>query len=761
MGKMLLTSFNNGEVSPHIDGRSDVAKYASSCRLLKNMLPKVYGDVERRPGTEFIAEAKVNTTGVRLIPFIFSAVISYMCEFGNLYIRFYFGGAPLLQSDSSPVEVASPYVQSDLAALQLRQIGDTMWIVHPDYAPRKLTRTSATAFSLDTIAFKSGPFLLRNDLDEGSEFDGVTLECDATAKDATGTLTASDDLFETGHVGSIWQVVQDRTTNTVSTNATNISDELDVKGTFTFKTEGSWLGTVKLERSIDQGDTWDAFRIYVNDVARTNYSLSSTEDEANILYQVNCEGVSGAYEVRGVLAVDSSIWEGIVRFDAYLTSTTATVTILTKLITADETTLRWAEGAWSGVRGYPTGVGFFEDRIIYGGTTNQPQKLWFSKTDDYENFQEGTNDAESFAISMAATNDIRWINSLETLIVGTSGDEWRIGSDRLEAPITPTNFSIRQQTTYGSKAIQAVKSGTVVLFVDYVGRRIREFTYNADQQTHVAPDLTELAEHITATGITGIAYQKNPDSILWCVLTDGSLVSMTYQRSQNVVAWADHPMQSGVKVESVAVMPGPTEDEVWILAVRSIGGAAKRYIERMKTRVFATQADAFFVDSGLLYDGSETATFSGLDHLEGETVKILGDGAVFTPQVVTNGSVTLDTAVSKAVVGLAYRYILKPMRIDLSTRGGSSKGSFKKIAEMYISFLDTLNAQYGKSVDDLFDIPWRSEEEYTTPPDLFTGDKKVVLPAGYDPEDPIVISGDDPLPCTVRALAVDIQVSGG
>lgn len=755
MGKMLLTSFNNGVVTPHIDARSDVDKYASSCRILENMLPWVYGDVERRPGTEFIAEAKVNTTGVRMIPFIFSAVISYMCEFGNFYIRFYYNGAPLL-SGGAPVEVTSPYGQGELAALQIHQIGDTMWIVHPSHAPRKLTRTSATAFSLDTITFENGPFRRRNDIEND---DSVTMTSDVTAIGDDGTLTASSATFEAGHVGSIWKLVQSKTTMSLSHSsfqADTASAGIDVRGPWSFRGDASSPGTCKLERNVNAAG-WEIHRI-LSLLASTTSTITGTEDEAKVQYRIRTFAASGT--MAGDLTLEDPLQNGIVRVDSFTSSTVVNITVLEVLVAA-AAELRWAEGAWSGVRGYPTAVVFFEGRICYGGTATDPQTVWLSGSDQYEDFEVGSDDADSFALPLTATNRIRWLAALDALIVGTSGDEWRIASTRLEETLTPDEFNARRQTTYGGKTIQPIQANASVLFVDFVGRKIREFTYNADQQSFVAPDLTELAEHITATGIIGMAYQRNPDSIVWCVLTDGSLVSMTYQRSQNVVAWADHPMQSGVKVESVAVMPGATEDEVWILAVRTIEGATKRYIERMKTRVFATQADAFFVDSGLVYDGSETATFSGLDHLEGETVKILGDGAVFTPQVVANGSVTLDTAVSKAVVGLAYRYILKPMRIDLNTRGGSSKGSFKKIAEMYISFLNTLNAQYGKSVDALFDIPWRSEEEYTTPPDLFTGDKKVVVDGGFDSEDPIMISGDDPLPCTVRSLAVDIEATGG
>jgi hypothetical protein len=272
--------------------------------------------------------------------------------------------------------------------------------------------------------------------------------------------------------------------------------------------------------------------------------------------------------------------------------------------------------------------------------------------------------------------------------------------------------------------------------------------------------LTAFADHITESGIVAIAFQKNPDMILWCIMDDGTLASMTYERDQNVVAWARHPFQDGVTIESVAVIPGDTEDEVWLVAVRSIGGSTKRYIERMSARNFDTQADAFFVDCGLKYIGSASSTFSGLDHLEGETVSILGDGAVFANETVTGGAVTIESAVTKASIGLPYRYTLKPMRLDINSGRGSSQGSYKKIAEAVISFLETGGAQYGKDTDNLFDVPWCSTEVYGSPPNLFTGMKTVPVDGGFDPQDPFVISGNGPLPCTVRSITVRLEVPG-
>jgi hypothetical protein len=213
--------------------------------------------------------------------------------------------------------------------------------------------------------------------------------------------------------------------------------------------------------------------------------------------------------------------------------------------------------------------------------------------------------------------------------------------------------------------------------------------------------------------------------------------------------------------QTVAVIPGDGEDQVWVGVLRTLNGEQVRCIECMKPRVFATQADCFFVDCGLFYDlETPSTTLTGLDHLEGETVAILGDGAVYPNQIVADGQIVLAQAVSKAAVGLPYRYTLKPMRIDMNTAKGSSHGSYKKIAELVISFLNTLDAKYGADLDHLYDIDWRTTEPYGAPPVLFTGDKVVTLDGGFDPEAPIVISGEEPLPCCVRAIVARLEVPG-
>ena len=392
----------------------------------------------------------------------------------------------------------------------------------------------------------------------------------------------------------------------------------------------------------------------------------------------------------------------------------------------------------------------------------QAQWIWLSHVSDYESFEGGEKDADSMAEMIPTTNEIRWVEALESLMAGTGEAEYQIASNKLDTPISPTNVSVRRQCSYGSNTVQPVRVNDVLLFVDFVGRKVRELVYQAyPVDKYVAPDLTSLSEHITLSGITTIAHQKNPDSILWATLADGSLLTMTYERDQKVVAWSRQPIDGFVT--SVCVCPHEDEDRIYISVVRVIGGELVYYIERFMPRVWTALADAFYVDCGKTCEfDTPTSVITGLDHLEGKTVLILGDGVIQTPKIVTGGAITLDTAVLKAQIGLPFRFKLVPMRPDIQTQQGTTHGSLVKVAEMGISFLNTRCAKYGVSDDKLFSIDYDNIKWTNTGQidGLFSGDVVVSVDGGFTTENNLIISGDSPLPCTIRCLVPRIEKTG-
>lgn len=463
---------------------------------------------------------------------------------------------------------------------------------------------------------------------------------------------------------------------------------------------------------------------------------------------------------------------------------TTSVTVSVQKAFADTTaTTAWRLGAWSGTTGWPRVATFFEQRLYVAGTDTQPQTFWASQTADFENFKPdddaGTvedDDALDFTLSADQVNAIRWLSAGEdTLAIGTSGGEWVPSSSG--AVLTPLDITVRRQTTHGSSSVQPVRVGNVVLFLQRAGRKVREFGFAFAIDGWQAPDMTRLAQHITFGGITEMAFAEEPDSVLWAVRGDGQLLSMTYRRDEDVVGWARHIIggsfgSGNAVVESVAVIPGTDgtgqiqdssdRNEVWVIVKRTIDGNTKRYIEVME-RPYENehdQEDAYFADSLITYDGSAAATLTGLSHLEGETVKVWGDGAVLPEETVSSSQITLDSEVEVAQIGLGYTHKAKTLKVDAGNPAGTAVGKPKRIYGLTFVLLNSHLLEYGPDASNLLEADFRTVgDAMDSAVDLFTGEQFKQFPGDYERDVRIVIQSDDPAPFTLLAMAPEIQVN--
>ena len=455
------------------------------------------------------------------------------------------------------------------------------------------------------------------------------------------------------------------------------------------------------------------------------------------------------------------------------TSTTVVVCTITTAFTNTNATAAFNLGAFSDTTGHPSCVSFFEQRLVFAGTLDEPQTLFFSKAGDYENMTTGTNadDAMVYTIASNQVNAIRYMKAVRTLVVGTTGGEFTVSADGTDASITPTNITIKRQSSFGSANVDAIPAGNAILFLQKAKRKIRELQYNFDSDGYQAPDLTILNETVTDTGINEMSYQQEPGSNIWCVRDDGVLACLTYQRSENVIAWSRHifggEFGSGRAVcESIASISGTlTEDEVWVIVKRTINGATKRYVECFSDFDFdETDANDFkFLDSHLSYSGSATTTLSGLAHLEGQTVSILADGAAHANKTVSSGAITLDRSVTKACVGLSYDSILQTMRIEGGAAEGTSQGKTKRISKVVLRLFETVGVKVGPSLTNLETIPFRTTSSLLSNPvdTLLSGDKEIEFNDDYNSDGFIFIKQDQPLPCSILAIYPTLVTSDG
>jgi hypothetical protein len=414
----------------------------------------------------------------------------------------------------------------------------------------------------------------------------------------------------------------------------------------------------------------------------------------------------------------------------------------------------WGQDNW------PRVITFHQQRLWLGGTANQAQKLWASKTGDFENFTTGTDDDSALALSLVSeqVNAVHWLLSQKTLIVGTAGGEWVIASSGSDA-LTAKNIQATRNSNYGTSPVRPLVAGSSAMHVSADKRRLRDISYAFADDAYISQDISLLAEHITRPGIEEMAHCQNPDGIIWCRLSNGDFAGITYLRAQEVAGWHRHATAG--EVLSIICVPAQSHTETW-LAVRRRNGV---HIERMKAPWDGATADdpgCWFVDCGLLYEGEAVSSVSGLEHLEGESVAVLADGAAHRQCVVRQGAVRLDWPARRVVVGLPYAWSVAPMRMEGLSPRGTMQGKKTRILK--------LMARLYKSLGVLWSVPGQSDAPYPLAardvdmmmdeaPLPFTGDAEMPMPGGWSSDARVRLSGDGAFPATIIMLSPTAAVN--
>jgi len=431
-------------------------------------------------------------------------------------------------------------------------------------------------------------------------------------------------------------------------------------------------------------------------------------------------------------------------------------------------TTEWAISSWAEYAGYPRAVCFHEQRLWFGGTKLQPNTIWASAVGDYENFRLGAFDSDSLSFTLAAQEGsaIQSMVSHESLVVFTQSEEWTAATSQ-QTIITPSNIFVRRQSRFGSAHKQAFIAANNLLFLQRGSRKLRQFTHGAAGGEGQASDLSVLAEHITLSGIKQLAFQQQPDPVVWLVRNDGVLLSMTYEPDQSVIAWARHTSGTGL-FESVAVIYGADgdSDQVWFVINR--GGT--RSIERFDPTHFSkleqgTYEKLVYVDCAVMAEGSNLTSVAGLTHLNGQSVAILAGGGVEPSQTVTSSQVTGIPAANTIIVGLPYTSRLQPSKIEVGMADGSSQGRKHTSKRATVNLWKTYGAQYADSPDagenNWFEILNRSTETNSgSPEQLFTGLVDINNLDAHRTSVDLTIRQTLPLPCNVLAIIPKIEVLG-
>jgi len=736
----LYSDWTGGELSQRLAGRSDIPIYSKGAFELTNVLIWAHGGITKRPGTYYKSTAIDSSKAVRLIPFEYSTTQAYVIELGNYTARFYRNSGIILDGPT-PYQIATPWAAEDLSLLRFVQSADVLFVVHPDYPPKQFTRTGHTNWTIEDHEFENGPFLEKNKT-------AITV----TPTSTTGYvgLTSSVGIFGTGHVGALWKI-EDNLTEEVAASAENVytdAIQIDAGEDIIAQINGTWSGTATLQRSLDVGASWLDYNTF-----QINTAVSFTEAQDGVFYRLGFKiGDYGGGTAD--LALIKMREYGIMKIEEFNTSTNVSGTVQRAFPTANASA-NWYEGTWSALNGYPETVAFFEQRLIFGGSWYRPQTVWGSRVDDYIDFGAGTgNDDDSYSFTLVSNdvNAIRWMTAIDTLRIGTVGGEWRFGNR--DSATTPSNVNVKKYTSQGSAQIQAQLIGNSVLFVQRGSTKLRAMIYDLSQDTYLTPEITLKAEHMLKDtgGVIDMTYASQPDPIIWMVTEAGTLVACTYDQGNGITAFHEHETEG--LFESVCAIPGPDRDEVWVVVKRTIDGSDVRYVEQFQTADWDDQDDAIYLDSALTYQGAASTTISGLEHLEGEEVYIITDGATHAPQTVAGGEVNLNWASDVTHVGLLFTSDAVTMPLAPPVEAGTSTGKRKKSMKLIVNFYKTNYCKIGAYGDTLDEIPFRTtNDDMDRRVPLYTETREQAFPHGYVRDLKIHIQSDLPLPFSIVGLA--------
>lgn len=432
------------------------------------------------------------------------------------------------------------------------------------------------------------------------------------------------------------------------------------------------------------------------------------------------------------------------------------------------------ENPFTGAGNYPACVGFIQQRLVFAGSRNDPQKVWMSRSGDFENFGRSnpTQDDDAIYISLYS-RQVSWIRSLmslRSLLVLTGGTEYTLGGQTTEGVLTPSQVRSVQQSAYGSAELTPCVVGNSIIMLQRGGNVVRDLTYDYSVDGYAGSDLTIRSQHLLhGHTITAWAYQTTPDGVLWAVRDDGMLLSLTYNREHQVYAWTRH--QTDGVVEDVACVPGERRDEVYFVVRRHVDGKDVRYVERLaepfRDLTVVTAAMAWYVDCGLRYDGAPVTEIAGLDHLEGKDVSVLADGGPLNGMRVSGGKITLPRAYSTVLVGLPYDGLLKSLRVNAGDQFGPSQARRQKIGRIALRFDRSIGGDLGwerfgtdgEVMEERWaPIKYRTVQQGSFASRPFSGDRAQIMPSGWDTRGQFMLRQRDPLPLTLLCAVLDVTL---
>jgi len=721
--------------------------------------------------------------------------------------------------------LTTPWVEADLPLIRHDQSGNVVYVFADKYAPYKIQRIDTgtlqytkRSFGIVNYLSDDGPFRSINSSD-------VTITSSAVNGDVT--LASSQPLFKSTNVGGLYRISSNgQYVETAISSADVFTDPIRISGTsanervFGLFITGTWVGTVTLQRSLATPDNWTDVATYTINQPGTTFNDGLPNQIAYYRIGIKTGNYTSGTANVALNASQGSI-TGVVRITGFTNTTSVTGSVIQSLGTTTATSL-WEESEWSDRRGYPTSVALYQGRLWCAGRA----KIWGSVSDNYESFDdsiEGDSGTISRTIGRGPVDVINWILPLLRLAIGTSSQEMVAKSSTLDEPLTQSNVNLKDTSTQGSSNIMPARIDNTGLFVGKSGNSLFQTDYSVDIDDYTTEELGKICENIFRQGIVRLAVQRHPDTRVHCVLSDGSVVVLVYDKLENVNCFVT--ISTDGKVEDAFTLPTPTGDDVYYCVRRVINGSPVRYLEKFaqeedtqgasfvydgvsasnisvvingipkfNDNVWLTARDIngdkiqnvqvidgtvtlsapvtyakftpcvyALADSYSQYGGVPVDTFPGLSYLNGKSVCVFADGVDLGTFTVTGGSITLPVEVEQAVVGLPYKGRFKSVKLVPQVRSGTPLNQPKIINRLGLILSDThaLGLKYGLDFDVLDDMPLI--EDYDTVDENHIWEEYpeefFEFEGTWDTDSRVCLEAQSPRPCTILSLIIGVKTN--
>lgn len=753
-------SFNGGVIAPYLDGRIDLARFATGCLESHNQIPCDWGGSVTRPG--LVYDVRINRQTV-IQPYVVSASVSYLLLFSNLELRIVKDGA-VIQDGGGDLVIDTPYLTEDLYDLKIDSLIDLLWIAHPSYSPHQLTRASDTDWTFQELPYYNPPMIPRS---------GETQKLTPSATTGNITISSDADIFNADHIDSYWRIGHDLEASSTELTLADplnqsvyIGQWLDVHGDWSFTTSGNWRGEVEIEREY-RGEI-KKIRHFRSFSESRNVATTGTENAGSKLRIVFRNPVgSVSYNPAAVIEVNDTKLYGLVKITGYTDARNVTATVVRDLYDTTATEL-WEEGCWSKHRGYPSVVAVYERRLMFAASRSFPNRYWSSRQDDRQDFELGDDVQSAIAFDLPSRDVISWMLADNKLIVATRREELVISSGRDDLPLSPENSIARVNGSIGSSRVTAIKSSNAILYAERRGRRIRELISDQSVEGFGNSDVTAFAPHVMDANAIQMSSAQTSQKMVFVLLSNRKIVCLNHDRDQAIVSW--FTIETEGDFESVATLPGDlNEDKIYFITRRTINGEEVRQLEHFAIDQWQMIEDGdplrmIYSDMARVFEHDNLVSeITGLEDWEGKKLQVLADGSVQPNKVVNNGKIDLTYDAKVVVLGLPYKSKLTPLWFD--DIQSPTQGRKRKVSKLYTSMYQGGNVTIHATDDDVFGTLENGEEllkhemsrrnfadTIGEAPSLENGYFNVSLESRHSRRQSVTFERNSPLPMVIQSL---------